>query len=76
MSAGYFDVIGMRLVRGRGFATREPAPSVVVNEAFVRRYLPDEDPMAGRIRFGGPDRPSFAIRCGSAALPSCCWAWS
>ena len=76
VSAGYFDVIGMRLVRGRGFATREPAPSVVVNEAFVRRYLPDEDPMAGRIRFGGPDRPSFAIRCGSAALPSCCSPWS
>ena len=61
VSAGYFDVIGMRLVGGRAFATREPAPSVVVNEAFVRRYFPDEDPLGGRIRFGGPDRPSFAI---------------
>ena len=35
VSAGYFDLMGIRLVDGRGFAEREAAPSVVVNETFV-----------------------------------------
>lgn len=60
VSAGYFDAIGMRLTRGRVFAAGEPAPSVVVNETFVRRYFPAEDPMGRRIRFS-PRDPWFAI---------------
>ncbi|MBP7778144.1 MAG: ABC transporter permease [Acidobacteria bacterium] len=61
VSAGYFEAIGMRIVRGRSFADREPAPSVVVNETFVRRYFPGEDPLGRRLRFGAPDRPAFTI---------------
>jgi putative ABC transport system permease protein len=61
VSAGYFDAIGMRLVRGRGFADREAAFSIVVNETFVRRYFADEDPLGRQVRFGPPDRPAFAI---------------
>ncbi len=51
----------MRIVRGRGFERREPAPSVVVNETFVRRYLPGTEPLGQRLRFGGPERPTFTI---------------
>ena len=34
---------------------------MVVNEAFVRRYFPDEDPLGRQLRFPGPKRPTFTI---------------
>jgi putative ABC transport system permease protein len=55
ISAGYFDAIGMTLLRGRGFSPREPERSVVVNETFVRRYFPSEDPVGRQIRLGPGD---------------------
>jgi putative ABC transport system permease protein len=61
VSAGYFDAIGMRLLRGRGFSEREPAPSVVVNETFVHRYFPDDDAIGRRLRLGGPNGRAFTI---------------
>ena len=61
VSAGYFDAIGMQLRRGRDFAPREAAPSVIVNETFVRTYFPSEDPIGRRIRFGGPQAQWFTI---------------
>jgi putative ABC transport system permease protein len=61
VSAGYLDAIGMRHLRGRRFADRESAPSVIVNETFVRRYFAAEDPLGRQIRFGPPDRPAFTI---------------
>ena len=60
ISAGYFEVMGMRLLRGRTISEREAAPGVVVNETFVRTYFPGEDPLGRRIRFG-TDRPWFTI---------------
>ena len=44
----FFATIGIPVVRGRGLtaADNEGAPKViVVNEAFVKRYLPNEDPL-------------------------------
>jgi putative ABC transport system permease protein len=61
VSSGYFETMGMAIVRGRGFAAREAAPSVVVNETFVRRFFPGEDPIGRRLRFGDDTAPSFAI---------------
>jgi putative ABC transport system permease protein len=61
VSAGYFDAIGMTIVRGRGFAPREPERSVVVNETLVRKYFPDEEPLGRRIRPGGPEAPAYTI---------------
>jgi putative ABC transport system permease protein len=61
VSAGYFEVMGMTLRRGRSFAAGEAAPSVVVNEAFVRRHFPDEEALGRRVRFGGGDDPWFTI---------------
>jgi predicted permease len=62
VSASYFETIGMTLRRGRGFETREAAPSVIVNETMARRYFPGEDAIGRRIRFGGgTDDPWFTI---------------
>ncbi len=61
VSADYFDAIGMRVVRGRGFAGRDAAPAVVVNETFVRRHFAAQEPLGRQIRFGGPERPAFEI---------------
>jgi predicted permease len=59
VTAGYFDAMGMHIVRGRDFTAGDlaadnptpenPAPAVV-NEAFARRFFPGVDPV-GR-RFG------------------------
>lgn len=61
VSERYFETLGIPIVRGRGFAGREAVPSAIVNETFVRRHFPGEDPLGRRIRFGGPDRPAFEI---------------
>ena len=60
ISAGYFDVMGITLKAGHAFAAREAAPSVVINEAFVKKYFPNEEPLGKRLRFN-PDMPAFTI---------------
>src|SRR5262249_35980893 len=55
----YFETTGTRVVRGRAFDERDSpgAPHVaLVNEAFVRRFLPDGDPIGRRLGLGGPER--------------------
>jgi putative ABC transport system permease protein len=54
-TAGYFSTAGIPVRRGRAFTEwdRADAPGVVVlNEAAVRRYFPDEDPLGQRITLG------------------------
>jgi predicted permease len=73
VTPGYFPTMGIRIVRGRTFTPYDDgtAPRViVVNEALVRRYLPDEDPIGvgldrgtivgviGDVRQAGLDRPA------------------
>ena len=60
VSAGYFDVMGIALKAGRTFEGREAAPLVVINEAFVKKYFPAEDPLGKRLRFS-PEMPAFTI---------------
>ena len=60
VTANYFEVMGIRLVGGRVFADREAAPSVVVNETFVKKYFPNEGALGKRIRFS-PELPAFTI---------------
>ena len=53
----YFRAIGTPLVRGRMFSARdhEKAPPVVLlNEAAVRKWFPNEDPIGRRVLSGGP----------------------
>ena len=52
VSEGLFEAAGMRMVRGRGFEPGdfETTPgAVVVNEAFVAKYYPDEDPVGASL---------------------------
>jgi putative ABC transport system permease protein len=53
VSDDYFRAMGVRLVRGRGFAPGDArgAPAVaVVDEELARRHFPGEDPIGKRIR--------------------------
>jgi putative ABC transport system permease protein len=65
---GYFRTIGLPLLRGRDVTDRDRfgAPGVViVNEAFVRRHFPREEPIGQTINRGQPWWPGqptqFAI---------------
>jgi len=53
VTPGYFHLLGLPLLRGRLFDDREneKTPSVaLVNEAFARRFLPNDDPVGKRFR--------------------------
>ena len=53
VSEGYFDTLGMKMVRGRTFTEGDGAPgheSVLVNQRFVAMHFPGEDPVGQRIR--------------------------
>jgi putative ABC transport system permease protein len=55
VSPGYFKALGVPLLRGRTFTERdsEKAPMVaVVDEAFVARHFPEEDPIGRGIDIG------------------------
>ncbi len=50
--AEYFRVLGIRILKGRGFADRDvkgAPPVMVVNQTFVRRFLPNEDPIGQHV---------------------------
>jgi putative ABC transport system permease protein len=53
----YLRTLSISLVRGRDLAesdTAESSPVAVVNEAFVRRYFPDRNPIGQQIHPGPP----------------------
>jgi predicted permease len=69
VSPGYFETVGIRLVRGRDFtaADREGGEHVIiVNEAFVRKYWPNRDPLQLRVSLGD-ERAPWARVIGIAA---------
>ncbi len=52
VSDGYFQSIGVPVLRGRDFDERDTADNpgvVIVNDAFVRQYFPTEDPVGKNI---------------------------
>jgi putative ABC transport system permease protein len=60
VSDGYFETLGMRLMRGRLFNAAErpkSAPSIVINETLARRIWPGEDPIGKRLKQGWPEQP-------------------
>ena len=56
----YFTSIGQRLVQGREFTASDTvdAPQVcIVNESFVKRFWPGQDPIGKRVKWGRLDSP-------------------
>jgi putative ABC transport system permease protein len=54
---GYLEALGVPVLRGRTFTLQDTdaTPIVgVINEAAVRRFFPDTDPIGKRIKTGGP----------------------
>jgi putative ABC transport system permease protein len=55
----YFRTMNIALRRGRVFTNQDTAKTtevMVVSDAFVKRYFPNEDPIGRRIVFDGPDK--------------------
>lgn len=66
ISDEYFHVLSIPIQRGREFDNRDHAGSrrvAIVNEEFVRKYLPERDPLGQQIKLGNPgsDSPWLAI---------------
>jgi predicted permease len=64
VSPEFFAAMGMRMRQGRGFTGYDgaaTAPVAIVNEAFVRKYLSDRDPLTAQLSFGFP-RPNPASK--------------
>ncbi len=58
VSPGYFQTAGIGLVSGRDFTSfddRDSPPVAVVNQAAVRQFWPDEDPVGRRFGFFGEE---------------------
>ena len=54
----YFQAQGLRLVRGRTFADTDRAgsqPVIILNEAAVKKFLPEGNPLGKRVMLGAPE---------------------
>jgi predicted permease len=54
VSAGYFQLMGIPILRGRGVTeqdTETSAPVVVISEGTARRFWPNEDPIGREVTF-------------------------
>jgi predicted permease len=65
ISPDYLRTLGIPLIRGRNFLSSDSAqasPVALVNQAFVRRYFPNEDSIGKRIRLDTSelDRPDWS----------------
>jgi predicted permease len=63
VTAGFFDCFKVPLIRGRVFTQRDDAasmPVVIVNQAMVRQFFKDQDPLSQRLIIGTGMGPNFA----------------
>ena len=63
-SPDYFRTMGITLLKGRNFTdadTKDTPRVTVIDEEFVRRYWPDEDPIGKRLHIGGPNGPPTEV---------------
>jgi len=55
VAPGFFDTMQIRMLSGRDFAAADlaaDAPSVIVNQAFARKYFPNGNPLGQRFERG------------------------
>jgi len=61
VSPEYYRTFGIEMIKGRAFTSQDRAGSLrvaIVNERFVKRYLPGRDPLTQRLRVA----PMVALR--------------
>jgi len=64
VSEGYFEALGVPLLRGRLFTARDDERAVkvgVVNEAMARAFFPGEDPLGKHLKYNGISREIVGI---------------
>lgn len=67
VTPGWFDAMGIRVLRGRGIETiddERASGAVVLNESAVRLHFPDEDPLGRRFLLGGDAGPGWVTVVG------------
>ncbi|MGD9906695.1 MAG: ABC transporter permease [Vicinamibacterales bacterium] len=60
ITPGYFDIVGVAPVRGRGFRATDSAdgePVALVNERFAALHFAGRDPIGARVKLGSDDGP-------------------
>ncbi|HET9531752.1 MAG TPA: ABC transporter permease [Blastocatellia bacterium] len=60
ISPGYFEAVGLPMLRGRSFTESDTAGSpsvIVINEALARKHFQNEDPVGKRLTFNKPTTP-------------------
>jgi predicted permease len=64
VDAGYFNVMQVKIERGRAF-TEDDGPAsrrvAIVNEQFAKTYWPGKNPIGKRIRLDNMDRPAAEV---------------
>jgi len=61
---GYFETLGTRILRGRGFTEADHAGAArvaIVNETAARLWWPNDDPIGRCIRMGGDTAPCSEV---------------
>ncbi len=64
VTPGYFETLRLPLRRGRTLLdtdTTTSAPAVIINEAFVRRYLKDREPVGAYVQIAGAVREVVGV---------------
>jgi putative ABC transport system permease protein len=61
ISSNFMDVMGIPMLRGRRFDSRDherSAQVAIVNSKFASEYFPNEDPIGRQFKFGLPNTPN------------------
>lgn len=61
---GYFAAMGIPFLKGSGFTGQEDSDSprlMVINQAFVDRFWPGEEPLGRIVRLGGQDGTPYEV---------------
>ena len=64
VGAGYFEALGIAILRGRAFTAADAlpgAPVVIVSAEAARRLWPDSDPIGRPLRLGGEAAPWLEV---------------
>ena len=64
VSTGYFNTLGMKLLRGRDFTTHDDSTAesaIIVNQRFGDRFWPGQDPVGKRVHTAGRDRTIVGV---------------